>query len=148
MHISTIVVFQPSLQIVSKVVGKKISQAPSIKRATEKHNKKRSPSSNSSSTSLTVGSKVKFPLSNKTAYGTLRFIGPTKFSSGLWCGIELSRPDGRNNGTVKGVKYFQCKFNYGIFVHEEKVTLAEEGETTARRGFNFSSYRNNSYLKT
>ena len=69
-----------------------------------------------------------FPLANKTTVGILRFIGPTKFSSGTWCGVELSKPEGRNNGTVKGVKYFHCKFNYGIFVHVEKVSLVEEGD--------------------
>ena len=131
--------FQPSLQIVSKVVGKKLTQAPELKRGIPKPKcKSESDSgntkSNSVDTPLKVGTKVKFPLSNKTAHGTLRYIGPTKFSSGLWCGIELSRPDGRNNGTVKGVKYFQCRFNYGIFVHAEKVTIVEEASADSKQG--------------
>jgi len=128
----------PSLQIISKVVGKKVSQAPDLKQSASKRKKSESDSGCTKSTSefshLKVGSKVKFPLSNKVVNGTLRFIGPTKFSSGLWCGIELSRPDGRNNGTVKGVKYFQCRFNYGIFVHAEKVISVEDGDIDSGKG--------------
>lgn len=136
--------FQPSLQIVSKVVGKKVSQAPELKQSVSKHRKSESDFSSTKSTTgashLKVGSKVKFPLSNKTARGILKFIGPTKFSTGQWCGIELSRPDGRNNGTVKGVKYFQCKINYGIFVHAEKVTLDEEENVHSKRGMLLSTH--------
>lgn len=116
----------------SRVVGKKVNQAQELKRGSQRTKKKETASDDS--TGLVIGSKVEFPLSNKTAQGTLRFIGPTKFSSGLWCGIELTRPDGRNNGTVKGVKYFQCKFNYGIFVHADKVKLVKEEGTISNQG--------------
>ena len=126
------------MQIVSKVVGRKVSQRTELKQSLSKQKKSGPESGNTKGTTgtscLKVGSKVKFPLSNRTAQGILRFIGPTRFSTGLWCGIELSRPDGRNNGTVKGVKYFNCKFNYGIFVHAEKVTLVEEGDVVSAHG--------------
>ena len=35
---------------------------------------------------------------------------------------------------MKGVKYFQCKFNYGIFVHAEKVIVVEDGDIDSGKG--------------
>ena len=83
--------------------------------------------------SITLGCQVNFPIANRITSGTVRFIGPTKFSSGLWCGIELKKPEGRNNGTVKSVKYFSCKFNYGIFIQADKVTVTEDDSNTASK---------------
>jgi hypothetical protein len=34
--------------------------------------------------------------------GIARYIGPAKFASGDWVGIELDTPDGKNDGTVNG----------------------------------------------
>jgi len=30
---------------------------------------------------------------------------------------------GKNNGVVKGVKYFKCKDRHGMFVQRDKITL-------------------------
>ncbi|XP_050689682.1 CAP-Gly domain-containing linker protein 4-like isoform X2 [Eriocheir sinensis] len=54
--------------------------------------------------------------------GVLRFAGTTEFSTGLWAGVELETPTGRHNGTVKGVMYFRCAKNYGIFVPMNRLT--------------------------
>ncbi|KAG7157460.1 CAP-Gly domain-containing linker protein 3-like [Homarus americanus] len=54
--------------------------------------------------------------------GTLRFVGTTEFATGLWAGVELETPTGRHNGTVKGVMYFRCAKNYGIFVPVNRLT--------------------------
>lgn len=54
--------------------------------------------------------------------GVLRFVGTTEFSTGLWAGVELETPTGRHNGTVKGVMYFRCAKNYGIFVPMNRLT--------------------------
>lgn len=54
--------------------------------------------------------------------GTLRFCGSTDFSTGLWAGVELDKPEGKNDGSVAGVQYFTCRFRYGIFAPLSKIT--------------------------
>lgn len=68
---------------------------------------------------LKLGDRV---LVNGVKTGTLRFVGTTEFATGLWAGVELETPTGRHNGTVKGVMYFRCAKNYGIFVPVNRLT--------------------------
>lgn len=53
--------------------------------------------------------------------GRIRYIGPTEFASGVWIGVELDTPSGKNDGSVSGQRYFACKPRYGSFVKPEKV---------------------------
>jgi hypothetical protein len=53
--------------------------------------------------------------------GIVRFIGETQFQTGVWVGIELEAPEGKNDGSVDGVTYFSCKPKYGIFARLEGV---------------------------
>ncbi|NWW86337.1 CLIP4 protein, partial [Rhynochetos jubatus] len=53
--------------------------------------------------------------------GTVRFCGTTKFAPGSWCGIELDKPHGKNDGSVGGVQYFSCLPRYGIFAPPSRV---------------------------
>lgn len=48
-----------------------------------------------------------------TQVGTLRFCGSTEFSGGLWAGVELNKPEGKNDGSVAGVQYFTCRIKHG-----------------------------------
>ncbi|KAK3754398.1 hypothetical protein QZH41_011174 [Actinostola sp. cb2023] len=57
-----------------------------------------------------------------TKDGILRFCGLTEFSSGEWAGVELDEPVGKNDGSVSGVEYFQCRPNRGIFAPISKIT--------------------------
>ncbi len=65
----------------------------------------------------------------KQRYGVLRFVGEPEFSDGTWCGVVLDQPQGKNNGSVHGIRYFTCEPNYGVFVPIDKV----EVDTTTRR---------------
>lgn len=60
--------------------------------------------------------------------GQVRFLGYTEFASGQWAGIELTERTGRNDGTVRGVRYFTCKDKYGVFVRRESIRKIDNVE--------------------
>ena len=70
---------------------------------------------------LIVGTKVFTRDTNLE--GTVRFYGEPQFAKGMWVGVELDTDQGKNNGEVKGVRYFECKPNYGLFCKPEKLSL-------------------------
>jgi len=54
--------------------------------------------------------------------GVVRFIGNVSFAKGEWVGLALDDPfNGKNDGMVKGKRYFQCKKNKGTFVRRKRV---------------------------
>lgn len=55
--------------------------------------------------------------------GVVRYVGPTHFAPGVWVGVEIGVPKGRNDGAVKGRRYFTCEKNYGLFVPPWKLTV-------------------------
>ncbi|KAJ2818363.1 hypothetical protein FBU31_005899, partial [Coemansia sp. 'formosensis'] len=55
--------------------------------------------------------------------GIVRFSGATEFGTGRWFGVELEGPYGKNDGSVKGKRYFECQADYGVFVRSSQVKL-------------------------
>lgn len=51
----------------------------------------------------------------------VKFIGPTDFAAGDWIGVELDLEEGKNNGIVNGVHYFDCREGHGLFVKKAQV---------------------------
>ncbi|KAL8177481.1 UNVERIFIED_CONTAM: hypothetical protein K2H54_008221, partial [Gekko kuhli] len=72
---------------------------------------------------FSIGDRV---LVSKVQPGTLRFKGLTSFAKGVWAGVELDKPEGRNNGTYDGIKYFDCKEKHGIFAPPQKISRISE----------------------
>ncbi|PAV76692.1 hypothetical protein WR25_22216 isoform E [Diploscapter pachys] len=64
--------------------------------------------------------------------GTVRYLGTADFAQGLWAGVELDQPYGKNDGSVQGKRYFVCKAPYGIFVSASKVQRAPNQNTPVR----------------
>ena len=56
------------------------------------------------------------------ARGTLRFFGQHAVEGTPRCGIEFDKPVGKNDGTVKGHTYFECRAGHGVLVKPPKVT--------------------------
>eukprot|EP00050_Salpingoeca_kvevrii_P009466 m.3156 g.3156 ORF g.3156 m.3156 type:complete len:1233 (+) comp2270_c0_seq1:75-3773(+) len=59
-------------------------------------------------------------------HGTLRYFGPVAFApdTGDWCGIALDEPFGKNDGKVRGKRYFSCDKNHGHFVSARSQSCA------------------------
>lgn len=53
--------------------------------------------------------------------GVVQFYGKTSFAPGLWLGIELDKPSGKNDGSVGGVRYFSCPPKHGVFAPPSRV---------------------------
>eukprot|EP00927_Polykrikos_kofoidii_P038113 TRINITY_DN32391_c0_g1_i1.p1 TRINITY_DN32391_c0_g1~~TRINITY_DN32391_c0_g1_i1.p1 ORF type:complete len:1575 (-),score=253.80 TRINITY_DN32391_c0_g1_i1:71-4729(-) len=69
---------------------------------------------------LNVGERVE--VKTFDVPGHIRFCGPpVHFAAGIWVGIELDKPVGKNDGTVKDVRYFECEPQCGIFVRPFSV---------------------------
>ncbi len=54
--------------------------------------------------------------------GVIQFIGETKFAPGEWAGIVLDDLSGKNDGSVGGVRYFQCQPKKGVFSRLTRLT--------------------------
>lgn len=67
---------------------------------------------------LELGCKVSYGLGKR---GTVRYVGETDFAQGEWVGLELDRPDGKNNGELNGRVYFTCADNHGLFVKRSQI---------------------------
>ncbi|MCJ1309043.1 hypothetical protein MMC25_002698 [Agyrium rufum] len=57
---------------------------------------------------------------------TVRFIGNTEFAAGKWIGIELDEATGKNDGAVQGIRYFDSKPGYGMFIRPQVAEVIEQ----------------------
>ncbi|XP_056134426.1 kinesin-like protein KIF13B [Lampris incognitus] len=71
--------------------------------------------------------------SNKS--GTVRYIGATDFAEGLWVGVELDTPAGKNDGSVGGRRYFSCNPGFGVLVRPNRLSYHDQtnGSVEKRR---------------
>uniref|UniRef100_A0A1B6KU69 Dynactin subunit 1 n=1 Tax=Graphocephala atropunctata TaxID=36148 RepID=A0A1B6KU69_9HEMI len=74
--------------------------------------------------SLQIGHRVE--VTGKGVQGEVAYLGTTGFATGKWVGVILDEPKGKNNGTVQGKNYFQCRENYGMFVRQAQLTIIDE----------------------
>ena len=44
---------------------------------------------------------------------------------GYFIGIALDEPYGKYNGKYNGVKYFECKEKYGVFLRPDKIETGD-----------------------
>lgn len=76
-----------------------------------------------------------------TQRGSVRFVGETEFgtgkNAGVWVGVEMDEPVGRNDGSVGGVKYFEAKPGYGLFVSLQMLFLWVQVGSDRVRAFCF-----------
>jgi dynactin complex subunit len=67
--------------------------------------------------------------------GYVRYVGSTSFATGKWVGVELSEPNGKNDGSVNGVRYFECPPLHGVFVRSSQAKIVPRPATVRRHTF-------------
>ncbi|KAJ3860138.1 dynein associated protein-domain-containing protein [Lentinula novae-zelandiae] len=84
-------------------------------------------------------------LSSGIGTGVVRFNGYTDFKPGKWVGVELFEKNGKNDGSVGGVRYFSCKggMGYGVFVRGSQIkrVVGNEREKEGERKMSVSAAR-------
>uniref|UniRef100_A0A4W4EAH7 CAP-Gly domain-containing protein n=1 Tax=Electrophorus electricus TaxID=8005 RepID=A0A4W4EAH7_ELEEL len=60
--------------------------------------------------------------------GCIAYLGETQFAPGQWAGVVLNDLVGKNDGSVGGVRYFECQPLQGIFTRPSKLTRQPAGD--------------------
>ena len=73
---------------------------------------------------MTVGKRCEiFPGGRR---GEIKYVGDApNLGEGIWIGVALDEPLGKNDGTVKGKRYFTCIVNHGVMVRPSNVTVGD-----------------------
>ncbi|RCI06115.1 hypothetical protein CU098_006189 [Rhizopus stolonifer] len=90
-----------------------------------------------------IGQRVTIPsLDNLT--GTLRYMGPVDFKTGIWAGVELdSKGQGKNDGSAQGKRYFTCPPKSGIFISASKIIIQPPALPISKPSTSVSTRRSN-----
>ncbi|XP_077062657.1 CAP-Gly domain-containing linker protein 2 isoform X2 [Siphateles boraxobius] len=65
---------------------------------------------------------------NGVKLGVIAYLGETQFSPGQWAGVVLNDLVGKNDGSVNGVRYFECQALQGIFTRPSKLMRQPAGD--------------------
>ncbi|KAI5238161.1 hypothetical protein E4T43_07616 [Aureobasidium subglaciale] len=90
------------------------------------------------SLALGVGQTVEL---NDGRHAIVRFFGATGFAPGEWVGVELDEASGKNDGSVKGERYFDCELNHGMFLRVQGVSRIVSRPTTRPTSSNLGQTR-------
>jgi tubulin-folding cofactor B len=76
---------------------------------------------------LALSGRVRLLPESDARRGTISYIGavPEIPGIGVWIGVTLDEPTGKNNGSTKGKQYFECGNNCGVFVRPERCEAGE-----------------------
>jgi tubulin-folding cofactor B len=58
-----------------------------------------------------------------------RYVGKcSRLPKGYWIGVQFDEPVGKNDGSVKGQRYFTCPDGYGSLLRPDKVKAGDYPE--------------------
>jgi len=73
---------------------------------------------------ITVGARCQIMPGKRR--GVVRFVGDAEqLKAGPWVGVQLDEPLGSNNGTIKGLSFFECGENFGAFCRGKNVVVGD-----------------------
>lgn len=77
---------------------------------------------------IVVDARCQVTTGGQMKRGTVRYVGKPDFQPGWWIGIQYDEPVGKNDGSVKGTRYFECAMKYGGFVRPNVVDIGDYPE--------------------
>ncbi|KAL7987425.1 hypothetical protein Chor_006344 [Crotalus horridus] len=106
-------------------------------------------SSSSSSSTVSLDSKLNCPKkcnSTSNKENTKDHPISSKSMTGLWYGIELDKPRGKNDGSVAGIQYFRCPPRHGVFAPPSRVqkltgSLESLTDTSSKMNHSFPGFQ-------
>jgi len=76
---------------------------------------------------MKVGDRCEVTVGGKR--GTVQFVGKIPaIAPGWWVGVQYDEPVGKNDGTVKGARFFECPPKYGGFLRPDKLKVGDYPE--------------------
>ncbi|KAM8899083.1 CAP-Gly domain-containing linker protein 2 isoform 2-T2 [Spinachia spinachia] len=81
---------------------------------------------------------------NGVKLGVIAYLGETQFAPGQWAGVILNDLVGKNDGSVGGVRYFECQPLQGIFTRPSKLNRQPVGEGSDSHSTDSFSAQNHS----
>jgi len=76
---------------------------------------------------MKLGDRCEVTLGGKR--GLVTYVGKIpQIAPGWWVGVQYDEPVGKNDGTVKGKRYFECPPKYGGFLRPDKLQVGDYPE--------------------
>ena len=69
-------------------------------------------------TKICIGDKVLLENNDK---GQILFMGSVAGRNSVYYGIALSEANGKHDGCISNVQYFECKDKHGLFIKKTKI---------------------------
>lgn len=80
-----------------------------------------------------VDARVMVKFDGDQVPGVIRFVGEASFASGPVVGVELDDALGKNDGSVRGERYFSCPPQHGMFVRPTAVSPIDRNMSFPRQ---------------
>ncbi|KAI5800298.1 CAP Gly-rich domain-containing protein [Peziza echinospora] len=76
---------------------------------------------------ISIGKRCRVGGAELNRRGTVRYVGLVEQipGEGLWVGIDNDEPVGKNDGSISGQRYFDCKPHHGSFVRPDRVEIGD-----------------------
>jgi len=73
---------------------------------------------------MAVGARCQVKLeSGGLERGEIKYLGKLHERTGYFVGVKFDLPVGKNDGSVRGKKYFECEPTYGLFAFPQNVEV-------------------------